>query len=280
MAEEVVARTAQAVGILAAEGRVAASLTGGNETRFILASARKHIRDIEFFTVDGPTSQRDVSIARTLAQRFGLRHRVLPCRIATPDQQAAWLLRVSHTVGGTNRLYHPSVWALADFADFSIGGLGGEIGRAFFWRATDTDTMELSARDIVARFGMPIESEVVQATEAWAETVAAFSPLTRLDLAYLELRMSAWAFAQSYAQPVQFRPLHPMISRRVYDLMLRQSPEAKRGNGLLREGIRLAWPELLEVPVNKYGDARDIAAFLRAAADLKRIRKKLIKLFG
>ncbi len=279
-AEEVVSRTAQAIGILVNEGRVAASLTGGNETRFILACARKHIGDIAFFTVDGPTSQRDVSIAKTLTARFGLRHRVLPCRVATPEQQAAWLLRVSHTVGGTNRLYHPSVWALADVADFSIGGLGGEIGRAFFWRATDTMTMELSARDIVARFGMPIESDVVEATETWAATVTAFNPLTRLDLAYLELRMSAWAFAQSYAQPVQFRPLHPMISRRIYDLMLSQSPAAKRGNWLLRAGIRLAWPELLDVPINKYGDARDIAAFLRAAASLKRIRKKLIKRFG
>lgn len=273
---EIVRRSAEA---LLTKGKVVAALTGGNETRFLLAAYRPLIKDLTFVTVEAPSTTRDVSIAKRLAETFGLKHIILPLAEASPAEQAAWHYATGHTVTGPNMATHPTIRPLQNY-DYFLGGLGGEIGRAFFWRPTDTFDSPFGAPELVPRFGMPVASAVLEATEHWLEGVAPqFDGLTVLDLAYLELRMSAWSAAQTYAQAF-VEHQHPLIAREVYALMLDLPPEAKRGNLLIKSGIAQLWPELGEVPINRYGDYRDTLHVLMRAADGKRVAKKLRKLFG
>lgn len=263
---------------LLSEGSVAAALTGGNETRFLLAACRDFKDELEFVTVSGPTTRRDVYLAGRLAELGRLRHVCLPIKHASPEAQAAWRYRASHCITGSNMVSHPSIAPLARHSAF-IGGLGGEIGRAFFWRSTDSETMALDGAAIVPRFGMPTDEAVVESTKCWYEGVKHMSPLTRLDLAYLELRMSAWAFAQEYADST-VPHVHPLIGREAFRLMLELPPEAKRSNALLREAIRKLWPELLTLPINRYGDYRDVLGLVQMSSNPQRVAKKLRKLFG
>ena len=232
------------------------TLTAGNESRLLLAACRDLAADVEFITVDVPGAELDVHQAARLAARFGLRHRTLPARRAGLSEERAWQYAASHCIGGMNMRYHPSIEPLRS-RDYFLGGLGGEVARAFFWRPGDDETLKLDARSLLSRFRRPIHERVVEATEAWFESVRPFNSLTQLDLAYLELRMSAWAFAQSYAQDAIVDHLHPMICREAYRLMLELPPDAKRQNRFILEGIEELWPELLQLPINRYGDARD-----------------------
>ena len=272
----IVRRSAEA---LLAKGKVVVALTGGNETRFLLAAYKPFIKDLTFVTVEAPATTRDVSIAKRLAETFGLRHIILPLAEATPAEQAAWHYATGHTVTGPNMVSHPTIRPLLEY-DYFLGGLGGEIGRAFFWRAADTFESPFGAPEIVPRFGMPVASAVLEATERWLESVTPqFDGLTVLDLAYLELRMSAWSAAQTYAQSF-VEHQHPLICREVYALMLDLPPDAKRGNLLIKSGIAQLWPELGAIPINRYGDYRDTLHVLMQAADGKRVAKKFRKLFG
>lgn len=273
---DIVRRQAEA---LLAKGKVVVALTGGNETRFLLAAYRPILKELSFVTVSAPATQRDVVIAKALAERFGLRHLILPLVEASEAEQAAWAYAAGHCVTGPNMVSHPSIRPLQGRFDWFLGGLGGEIGRAFFWRPTDTPEMRLEVEDLVPRFGMPPADAVTEATAAWLEGVSGFDALTRLDLAYLELRMSAWSAAQTYAQSF-VNHLHPLIHRDVYSLMLDLPPEAKRGNLLIKEAVAALWPELGEIPINRYGDYRDVLHVLKRSADHKRVLKKLRKLFG
>lgn len=232
------------------------TLTAGNENRLLLAACRELAADVEFVTVDVPGAELDVHMAGRLAARFGLRHRILPARRAGPAQERAWQYAASHSLCGMNMHYHPTIEPLGS-KEYFLGGLGGEVARAFFWFPRDDETLQLDPRSLVSRLLMPVHPRVVEATEPWLESVRRFNPLTQLDLAYLELRMSAWAFAQSYAQDAIVDHLHPIICREVFRLMLELPPDAKRQNRFVREGIEALWPELLELPINRYGDARD-----------------------
>ncbi|MGH7785721.1 MAG: hypothetical protein ACRERC_02585 [Candidatus Binatia bacterium] len=235
------------------------TLTAGNESRLLLAACRDIAADIEFITVNVPGAEMDVDIAARLAARFGLRHRILPARRASPAEETAWRYASSHCLTGMNMHYHPTIEPLRS-KEYFLGGLGGEVARAWLWRPGDHETSQLDAGMLVSRLGMPVHPRVVEATEAWLESVRPFNALTQLDLAYLELRMSAWAFAQSYAQDAIVDHLHPMICREVYQLMLELPPEAKRQKRFIPEGVEALWPELLELPINRYGDARDRTA--------------------
>lgn len=255
------------------------ALTGGNETRFLLAAYRPLVQDLEFVTVAIPGTELDVHHAKQLATRFGLRHRCLGARRASLAEAQAWQYGAGHCVGGLNMHYHPSIQPLSSY-DYFVGGLGGEIGRAFFWRKGDSEAMRLDASSIVPRFGMPMHERVVEATREWFRSVEEFNPITQLDLAYLELRMSAWAFAQSYVQDAIVEHVHPLICREAFQLMLELPPDAKRDNRFITEGIAELWPELMELPINRYGDFRDRLALLRNLADPSRVARKLRKLFG
>ena len=273
---EIVRKSAEA---LLARGKVVVALTGGNETRFLLAAYQPLIKDLTFVTVAAPSTERDVVLAKTLAERFGLRHILLPLQEATQAERDAWLYATGHCVTGPNMVSHPTIRPLQNEYDFFLGGLGGEIGRAFFWRPTDTAEMPLTVGDLVPRLGMPQADAVSEATADWLWGVQQFNALTQLDLAYMELRMSAWSAAQTYAQSF-VNHLHPLIAREIYTLMLNLSPEAKRGNLLIKSAITQSWPELGTIPINRYGDYRDLLHNMLRVADHKRVAKKLRKLWG
>ncbi|HUF97826.1 MAG TPA: hypothetical protein VMM60_06820 [Ilumatobacter sp.] len=267
------------VGTLISESRVAASLTAGNETRFLLAAMRPFATEIDFVTNAAPGTELDVHHAEQLSRRFGLRHVVLEPRKASAREMREWQYGASHTVGGNNMWYHPSIAPLGAY-DYFVGGLGGEIGRAFFWRQADAEASPLDPRSICARFGMPLHPRVLHATTQWWASVEHMNTLTQLDLAYLELRMSAWAFAQAYAQDRIVDHIHPLISRETFQLMLELDPETKRNNGFVLEGIGMLWPELLELPINKYGDYRDVVTLARKVIKPSRVVRRIRRRLG
>lgn len=256
------------------------SLSGGNETRFLLSAMREFHEQVTFATVAGPSSRRDVVLARRLAQRFGLEHRELPVRWASPEQQRQWLRQAGHAIGGSNVRTHPTIWGMETDHQVQLGGLGGEIGRGYIWRPGDDDSTRLGPSDLVPRLGLASPPPVAAATATWFETVEDYDPLLQLDLAYLELRMSAWAFAQTYTNRHRLPLLHPMISRESYELMMGLPSEARRQGSYIPSGIAQGWPELLDIPINRYGDVRDTVQWLSRATDPRRILKKARKLYG
>ncbi len=261
-----------------AEGRVVTALTGGSDTRYLMAAFRPFIGDLDFVTVGAPVAHRDVVLAGRLATLAGLRHRVLPFVPANVEEQRQWHYLASHAVTGANMINHPSIRPLAEYKWFA-GGLAGEVGRATYWRPTDTETMTIDAATIVPRFGMKPHPLVTDRVAAWLEPIRDLNPLTILDLAFIELRMCTWGFSQQFADSI-VPHLYPMIHREAFRLMLELPPEAKRRKALISDGIEALWPELLTVPINRYGDYRDQLTKLRKLTDLRLVAKKLRQKFG
>jgi hypothetical protein len=271
--------TRATIDALRRSGPVCMTLTAGNETRMLLAACRDIAGSIDFVTVDAPGTRLDRTRAAELAARFGLHLRLLPMVAADAAGAGEWHARASHCIGGPNMISHPTIRAV-EGARWFIGGLGGEIGRGFFWRPTDTDRTRITADTLVQRFGMPLDPQVHQAVEAWLPGVAGFDPFLQLDLAYLELRMGCWAFAQSYSSP-RVRHMHPLISRESFTAMMSLPPDWRRSGRMVTTCIRGAWPELLDLPINRYGDHRDTLRLIgRALAEPHLVLKKLRKRFG
>jgi len=266
---------ANMVAALASAGTTRLALTAGNETRVLLACCRDIVRDLGFVTVAAPGSDLDVDIAKRLSKRFGLNHEILPYRNATTEEKDLWDKRVGHSVSGMNREMHPSVMPLR--GKFAVGGLGGEVGRGFLW-LNATDATPVTATDIVDRLKLARHPDLVEGVEHWIAELPVRDTLLILDLAYMELRMSSWAYAQSYSNPdVNF--LHPLSSRRVFEAMLSLPESMRRKDGMIFALIEKSWPDVLEVPINRYGDWRDYFSLIRnAAKNPRRVAKKIRQL--
>ena len=268
---------------VARRGETFIGLTAGNETRLLVAASRGHPEAATFVTVEVRDPALDVDVARHLARRFGLRHRTLPLVVSTPAEAADWHARNGMCVGGAAMDSYGSVQVLGSGAVL-VGGAAGEVGRGFFWRPGDTARTEVTAEGLAARLGMPAAPEVTEAIAAWLPGVEGFDALLKLDLAYLELRMACWGFAISYCSPHR-HTVSPLVSRESFAAMLSLPPSWRRmengSNRMLRTCIASRWPELLEVPIGRYGDWRDTVSLARRA--IRRpylVAKKLRKRFA
>jgi hypothetical protein len=136
--------------------------------------------------------------------------------------------------------------------------------------------------------GLPPHPRGVAAVERWLKNlrnyVGELPTLLILDLAYLEIRMGCWGFALSYtnSDPTD---IHPLIGRDNFAAMLSLPPEWRRmqngTNLMIQSVIRQGWPELLDLPIGRYGDFRDRVGFVRRVHRQPHLlAKKLRKLFG
>ncbi|MGH1427537.1 MAG: hypothetical protein ACRBEE_06320 [Arenicella sp.] len=258
------------------QGKVAMALTGGNETRFLM-SAYKDIRhEFDFVTLSGPTTKRDVYLASKILNLTQVNHQFLPLISADIEEQREWIYQAGHCAS-TNMTGYTTLKPLSGYSSF-IGGLGGEIGRGFIWRESDNESTQLTAKSILSRLGLPQIESVVERVELWMQPLQGMNSLSILDLAYLELRMSTWAFCHSYTTYVPH--FHPLICRKSFNLMLNMSPEHKRNKQLIHQGVHSMWPELLSVPINRYGNIRDFQDKLSRLSKPSLWLKKMRKLHG
>ena len=237
-------------------GPAAQTLTAGNESRMLLACLGDRAPEAHLFTVRDRSTAMDTEVSAILAQRFGLSWTPLDVVAATPDQRRRWRMSVSECLTGANLVQHPTMDALGSMT--FIGGLGGEIGRAALWRNERGNDLSPTPRGLAERMHFPLSPQIERNMERWLATIPpGIDPIAVYELAYIELKMSCCWLAQSYVNPAM-PMIAPLISRSIFTHMLHLGHDMRRRQAMPAEVIRRMWPELLEVPINRYGDWRDI----------------------
>ena len=264
--------------VIAGPKRLALALTAGHETRMLLACARPYLNDVDFITVSGGDSHEiDTVMARSIARDMRLNHVGLPRVVATDAQRKEFIRRGGHCNADSNSRYHPSVWPIGR-SHILIGGVGGEVARAFFWRSGDTGDSSVSPQVMAGRFGLPVTAALLKALGRWQDGLPAMDTREMLDLAYLEHRDGAWYAAQFCCDPTLLR-IAPLLTVRAVELMLQLPPSWKLTDRLGHSIIEKLWPELEYYPYNSLGRWKDMVAKVqRVVADPRIVLKKLRKL--
>lgn len=262
-----------------------ASLTGGGDTRVLLACARAVAADLSFFTVALPDQQAavDVRTAAAIAGRFGLDHRVLPWRTPTEHDVELFLYRTGCSVGERRgRLAGPTYAQLGGSAPY-VSGISNftlypeEIG---WYRGAPPD--ERPTPDaLLRRFGLPPHPELVQRAAAWLADLPPLDAVTTLAL-FNEERVSAWAAGLTLAYPEACSfTAYPSSHRRIGEAALRVGWR-DRLPAIRTAIVRERWPELLELGINPSTPAerlrrrtRHAVALVRGAA--RRARRTLTR---
>jgi hypothetical protein len=268
--------TRRIIEVLSMSREIMQSLTAGFETRLLLSCAKDFVEKISFFTV--ASTKIDTDIANKLSHIFKLNHINYSVIKSNYEQQQQWLYRSGHAVGGTNLWTHPTIQQLPANAILSIG-LGGEVGRGFFWKKQDRISDCVTADLLYGRFGIPYDELLFEYVKEWLNDLPhGLDFFSILDLAYLELRMASWAYAQSYAQDALRLHISPMISYRNYKAMFHIHPNIKRNGSILKSVIINNWPELLNYPINRYGGWQDLFTVFSKLSNPKRVLSKVRKI--
>lgn len=228
------------------------SLTAGNDSRMLLACSRPSLPNIRFYTDAIPdfAARMDCTCGRRIAKRFGLDYSVTAWREPTQEEIDHWLYRTGSCVADRiTRNAGPD--QQSDPNRITLVGLGGEVGRSYYWGPNDHPSDALSSEQLLQRSHLPVVDEVVGEASDWLHGLPNTNLLEKLDLFYLEQRLGCWAGPSMYG-PVGSRFIaYPFNSRQIYEQMLSLPVDYRREGRLPKDLIRLKWPELLEYPINE-----------------------------
>lgn len=246
------------------------TITGGMDSRVVLACARKHVDSAKIITFADGTENLDVFLAKRLAQQHNLNHEFLPVQQAEPEKLEQWQYRVGRSVAGDIWKIHKTL-AQLDPARVLMSGQSGEVHRGNYWRPGDKADSKITAAELLKRAKFPLHPVLIKATEEWLAGTKPFSTYVMLDLVHIEQRMSCWGALQHFGNITSALEISPLGSRLVFYNMMRLPHKYRKKQQLPYDICRKLWPELLQQPFNNYPG---VYGFFRSR--VKRL-KKMVK---
>lgn len=246
------------------DGHRIAQLTGGRDSRIVLAASREWHQQMQFQTVvlDQYSCRLDCHIAADIAERFDLNYRQLPFIKPSKEELAGWLHRVGHCVEDTVASMCTTA-RVHDSQSHELTGTCGEALRAPYWYSSDADLHSLSAESLLNRMGLTINPFTVGLAEKWlAGLPEGMSVGNVLEFAYAEIRAAGWAGPTLYGHELSLPSISPFNCGQYYREIL-AIPESYRGDKKVIPALMdYLWPELGQIPFNR---ARGLAKlrFLR-----------------
>lgn len=241
-----------------ARSKCVMNLTGGYDSRLLLAAAKSFRNNTEFFTVKRADSpHHDISVPKKLRSRFRLNHKFInPEQDFGPDvpDNQELVQALQQNVGGM--YYDGSISASASMLA-SVGnklhlpGLVSEVMRCFYY-SDGVPPKRLDGKKIAHLAGFSGNEFAEQGFTEWCSYLPSSLPIESLDLLYWEHRLGVWASCGLSYREAVIDQIPPMNCRAFLEIGLstglnnRKTPYA-----LIRELIRAAEPELVSLPFNR-----------------------------
>jgi hypothetical protein len=244
-------------------------LTAGWDSRMVLSASLPAKDSIDYLTylAEGNTARIDAEVANHIAAVFGLRYRQVPVAEPSKDEIDRWLKRTSEcvidSVTGLTRTI------VDDYTDrYGLAGVGGEVGRAFYWKKSDIGPTGLSPEQLLQRLGFDNTSVALQRADRWLATYRHESRTRILDRAYIDIRLGCWAGPSLGGHLVEKPTLSPFNSLNVYESMV-ALPERYRLSGrFARDFISQGSAKLARIPVNRLQGTRRLGNLHREFAKM------------
>lgn len=237
-----------------------APITAGRDSRCLVGCSREGRDDIVFFTADYPRPDRDaavdIDLAKRLAARFRLKHKVLAHVSPTQKDLERALYETGCSVGERRGWRNVPTMRQLHGPGTLLTGHAAEVGKCYYWREDDETHRPLSPTEVVQRLHLPTHPTLLAGAERWLEQCEVRDRLQVLDILYLEQRLGCWVGVSSYRAAVTGPFIYPFSHRRVFELLIGLDAKHKCSGAVFDEVLKQAWPELLEFPFNEPVSAR------------------------
>ena len=236
---------------LLTQGETVLYLSGGHDSRMVIAAAKGLAGDLRCETLDTKGGL-DIHIAQKVAKIAGRPHRSIIVGPARREDVTGWLRRSGATVYDFVAEAVTTMMANAP-RNNPLSGTGSELGRATNWKPEDLlPGATISLETMLARMRIPDLPVVREAGLKWMAGLPAEADATMvLDISKIEQIHGCWAGAAIYGHPMVLASIHPFSGHRLTQMILSLPPEYRIQNLLYRDYMMALSPELLSLPVNQ-----------------------------
>jgi hypothetical protein len=258
-------------------------LTAGWDSRMVLSASWPLRHRIAYLTylAEGATARIDAEVAGHIARRFDLAHQGTRVSIPSRDDIDHWLARTSDCIrDSVTDLTRTIVETYAD--RYGLAGVGGEVGRAFYWKKRDIDLTGLTPEQLLERLGFSKTGGALSRADHWLERYRDQSRARILDRAYIEIRLGCWAGPSLGGHLVEKPTLSPFNSLALYESMLALPERYRLSGAFARDFISQASPDLARIPVNRPAGLKRLRNLPREGAQLlpKRVKARIARLMS
>jgi hypothetical protein len=242
-------------------------LTAGWDSRMVLSASWPLKHKIVYLTylAQGATARIDSEMASHMAQRFGLGHETIPVLNPSPEDIDQWLARTSEcirdSVTGLTRTIVESY-----NHHYGLAGVGGEVGRAFYWKKRDIGQNGLTPEELLVRLGFGKTRGALSRADRWLDDYRDQSRAGILDRAYIDIRLGCWAGPSLSGHLVEKPTLSPFNSLVLYESMLALPQSYRLSGAFARDFIAQGCAELARLPVNRATGIRRLRGLPREVA--------------
>ena len=252
--------------------KVFVAITGGYDSRVLVAASKGIHNEIGFFTLAYPgIEQFDLHTPARVAKAFGLNY--VTERLDLPDDNffASFDRLSSHMVRGQCRLNAFSYLRFPSNAIF-VEGTASEIIRCFYYK-NGKHPQHIDAAELACRAGFGDTLAARLEFQEWLESVPHDTSINIMDLFYWEQRIGNWSAADYQTQEAVRRVFSPFNCRQILTIGLGTSVEARRDPYELHRRIcKQFLPDILYYRFN-YFQRKNLLDFSRRV--VRRIRHLL-----
>jgi len=222
------------------------SLTGGRDSRVLLAASRPWKEELSYFTIRAKGVKAcDLEIPARLAADHGLRHEFVDAPAAD-----AWLTELydelsAGLVTGAPREIIEGCRRVSGPRTIHLNGNLGAITKSFFWPGPQP--RRVSQRALTKEFVNKAPC-IREGIAEWMQSLPELPPAVAYNLMYLEQRGSRYAGIRDSASSLFFESCAPFNHRGVFEAVCGLPADVQWGGGLLVDLVEAMWPELLAVP--------------------------------
>lgn len=233
-----------------AQGETVLYLSGGHDSRMVLAAGRENARNLRCETFGEPNSL-DMYVSSRVTKLAGVAHRNVAFVPSSRAQVNDWVRRTGHS------MYDPVAELVATTianppVSNPISGTGSELPRATNWTLEDTEATGIDIGTLLKRIRVPNHPAVRAAGQAWLDGIPATADAVMiLDLAKIEQIHGCWAGAATYGHPVDLPAIYPFSGQTLSEISLSLPTSYRLGGHFYRDYMAVLWPELLNIPVNR-----------------------------
>lgn len=226
------------------------ALTGGYDSRTLLAASHALHEKIHFFTIHYPgIASFDLDTPVQLSEKFELDYRTVPLVIPDEGFLATFDRNVASMVEGQCRTNSMTYRSFPDKSLF-LEGTASEIGRTFYYK-TFKHPDSITEKSLCSRSGFADNSLAEKAFAEWLGSVPQDKNILILDLFYWEQRLGNWNAVDYVGQELTRNVMSPFNCRELLMLMLGTNLEARRDPyPLLRRVCEISLPGTLDIKFN------------------------------
>lgn len=225
-------------------------LTGGHDSRVLLACAGTLRDHIKFFTVVDPdTELHDVVIPRKLARMFKIDYSVLRTQPADNEFTKLYWRNTSYMLSDPSNIKVYTYFNKFEDA-FILTGAGAEIARCFYY-GDGNHPLRVSAENLAALSGYEGNPVAVRSFASWLTDVPTDVNINLLDLFYWEHRVGNWGAMIMTGKDMVCETIPPFNCRQLLEAALGVCQDArKRPYHLVRKILEITEPDSLSIPFN------------------------------